>query len=75
MKFMWLTRFGQLHIKFSHVVGGGIGIVGAKMTLDRAADVFESLERRREIAAPGAKAISRIKRYSRLKCRIDRGAE
>ena len=50
VKLMELAPFRKLGVKLAHIVGRGILIVGAEVSLDRAIDLARSVEGRRTFA-------------------------
>src|SRR5688572_26568701 len=75
IKFVRLAEPAEFPIELHHVIRGGIRVISAKVALNWTADVGAPFERRRQIAAPCAKQVSRVICDGGLESRMSRGTE
>src|SRR5687767_12361514 len=70
-----LIKFRKLKIELAHILLGGVRIIGAEVTLDRATNFRSPLKWRGNIAAPGAKSVASVENDGRFKLGTGSGHE
>jgi len=70
-----LIKFRKLKIELAHILLGGVRIIGAEVTLDRATNFRSPLKWRGNIAAPGVKSVASVENDGRFKLGTGSGHE